>query len=51
MRENQEDWKKQLDTVIIDKRGWGMAISDGIKDEVMKAGIDFVAFVSRPLKL
>ena len=41
----------KVDTVIIDKMGWGMAISDGIKDEVMKAGIDFVAFVSRPLRL
>lgn len=41
----------KVDTVIIDKRGLGIAISDRIKDEVMKAGINLVAFVSRPLKL
>lgn len=41
----------KVDTVIIDKSGLGIAISDRIKDEVMKAGINLVAFVSRPLKL
>ena len=40
-----------VDTIIIDEMGCGKAISDRIKDEIMKAGINLVAFVSRPLRL